>query len=351
MTVLYDTIFSPVLITSFILFGPRKHIHLQRLAFFANLYNAMIIHALCQLGPPEDSPQGRSQFFTGRSGARYRIGGYIFSPDDIEHGILRGNYPHPSQVTADPLTSSPSFLPVNDPSVSLLALPYLDPRIHFILNCGASSCPPIKVLSGDPQQTELALATAARAYLTGEIALVKKRLPRFRFRFRGNGKESGENPCETEDIEEDVLTIPRLILWYGADFGKDLKTRLARLLVMVWDSKYIQGSSDSYSGADGGSIMYQSEDVTGAGTGTGTGAGTGTGTGTGTENSAYHALKRHLQRYNHSEIRRRLSEDAQLAGYSADSISITDDMIREYEAYLDSLVEYNVYNWAINSYE
>ena len=37
----------------------------------------------------------------------------LFSPDDIEHGILRGNHPHPSQITADPTT--PSFLPPWDP--------------------------------------------------------------------------------------------------------------------------------------------------------------------------------------------------------------------------------------------
>ena len=27
--------------------------------------------------------------------------------------------------------------------------------------------------------------------------------------------------------------FPRLLLWYGADFGRDLPTRLARLLTMV----------------------------------------------------------------------------------------------------------------------
>ncbi len=57
-----------------------------KLAFFVNLYNALIIHAYCVIGAPADTPSDRSQFFSGKSGAYYYIGGYNFSPDDIEHG-------------------------------------------------------------------------------------------------------------------------------------------------------------------------------------------------------------------------------------------------------------------------
>ena len=96
------------------------------MSFFVNLYNALILHANCVLGPPKDTPQARSDFFKGITGAKYMIGGgggeggggvvesgQLFSPDDIEHGILRANHPHPSQITADPTT--PSFLPPWDP--------------------------------------------------------------------------------------------------------------------------------------------------------------------------------------------------------------------------------------------
>ncbi len=57
-----------------------------KLAFFINLYNALIIHAYCVIGAPANTPSDRSQFFSGKSGAYYSIGGYNFSPDDIEHG-------------------------------------------------------------------------------------------------------------------------------------------------------------------------------------------------------------------------------------------------------------------------
>jgi hypothetical protein len=136
-----------------------------RLACFVNLYNAMVLHATCILGPPEvgrrryhtkasvsvnlqyhvlylihtttqDSPDARAAFFSGRTGAVYTIGGHLFSLDDVEHGIIRANQPHPSQVSADPHAAS--FLPPWD-SRAALALPYLDPRVHFVLNGGAGS--------------------------------------------------------------------------------------------------------------------------------------------------------------------------------------------------------------------
>ena len=49
----------------------------------------------------------------GEGGGGVVESGQLFSPDDIEHGILRANHPHPSQITADPTT--PSFLPPWDP--------------------------------------------------------------------------------------------------------------------------------------------------------------------------------------------------------------------------------------------
>jgi hypothetical protein len=48
-----------------------------------------LIFSVSVLGPPEDTPAARTAFFTGNSGAKYSIGGVLFSPDDIEHGILR----------------------------------------------------------------------------------------------------------------------------------------------------------------------------------------------------------------------------------------------------------------------
>jgi glutaredoxin len=159
----------------------------QRLCFFVNIYNAMIMHATCELGPPMNSPASRSDFFTGRTGALYNISGYLFSPDDIEHGILRANLIQPLKRNTSSIQTETYFQ--SSDLRAVLSLTNLDPRIHFVLNCGASSCPPIAVLTGDP---ELALVTAATSYLDSEIEY-----------------DRGEN----------VLYLPKLLFWYGYDFA------------------------------------------------------------------------------------------------------------------------------------
>merc|ERR1712020_23232 len=57
----------------------------------------------------------------------------------------------------------------NDPRLAII-LPTVDPRIHFALNCGAKSCPPIKTFTGDEVEEQLEVAT--QAYLESEDALL-----------------------------------------------------------------------------------------------------------------------------------------------------------------------------------
>ena len=54
----------------------------------------------------------------------------------MEHGVLRANKGHPA-------SGEPEFA-ASDPRHSV-SLSVVDPRIHFALNCGARSCPPIRV--------------------------------------------------------------------------------------------------------------------------------------------------------------------------------------------------------------
>ena len=100
----------------------RAHTHMHVHTLTHICINTNTLHTcICTQGTPS-TPQGRARLFNGESGAVYLIGGEIFSPDDIEHGILRGNTVHPSQ----PATAT-TYLPVYDPR-TFLALPYLDPR-------------------------------------------------------------------------------------------------------------------------------------------------------------------------------------------------------------------------------
>lgn len=57
----------------------------EKLAFFLNLYNAMVIHALIRIGRPEGVIARRS-FFTD---FQYVVGGYSYSLSSIRNDILR----------------------------------------------------------------------------------------------------------------------------------------------------------------------------------------------------------------------------------------------------------------------
>lgn len=127
------------------------------LAFWINVYNALVIHATVVLGTPSNA-WGRSKFF---SNAAYKIGTDvrtgasvgIFALNDIEHGILRGNRKPPGALRK-------RFAATTDPRRQYV-MADLDPRIHFALVCGAKSCPPIKLYQPADVQETLTMATQA----------------------------------------------------------------------------------------------------------------------------------------------------------------------------------------------
>ena len=60
------------------------------------------------------------------------------------------------------------ILKAGDPRLGL-ALEKVEPRIHFALNCGAKSCPPIKTFSGPEVQQQLQLATQSYFEVGGRL--------------------------------------------------------------------------------------------------------------------------------------------------------------------------------------
>jgi hypothetical protein len=160
-------------------FNPwRLHDPMQKLAFWINLYNALMIHAVIAYGIREKVTEVRGIF----DRAAYIVGGQRLSLNDIEHGILRAN-------RRSPLSPLRQFVQT-DPRRAW-SISRLDPRIHFALVCAARSCPPIKVYDAD--QLHLQLDRAA-------------------YNFINNGGvifEPGKR----------LVTLSRIFLWYAEDFG------------------------------------------------------------------------------------------------------------------------------------
>mmetsp|Transcript_583 Transcript_583/g.1468 ORF Transcript_583/g.1468 Transcript_583/m.1468 type:complete len:285 (-) Transcript_583:1508-2362(-) len=59
----------------------------ERVAFFINVYNCLVIDAIISLGEPKDLLSRLRMY----AEAAYNIGGANFSLNDIENGVLRGN--------------------------------------------------------------------------------------------------------------------------------------------------------------------------------------------------------------------------------------------------------------------
>ncbi|MFB6261062.1 MAG: DUF547 domain-containing protein, partial [Thiohalorhabdaceae bacterium] len=122
----------------------------ERTAFWVNVFNAIIIHGVIELGI-RDSMREVPWFFRG---IQYKVGDHTFTPDDIEHGILRGNRRGPYRLRRQFGGDDPRRdLAVRDP----------DPRVHFALVCGSRSCPPIEVF--EPDKLEQQLETAAKVFI------------------------------------------------------------------------------------------------------------------------------------------------------------------------------------------
>lgn len=166
-----------------------------RIAFWANLYNALVLHCL-SLKPLRGSLLWHLRLF---NRVAYRVGGHDYPLNLIENGILRVNRRAPFRLWR-PLRS-------RDPRLAAM-LSRIDPRIHFALNCGARSCPPIR--DYDPEALDAQLELSTRTYLDAETVL---------------------------EPERGRVRLPGLMRLYAADFGD-------RASQLEFASRYVPGLAD-----------------------------------------------------------------------------------------------------------
>jgi len=148
----------------------------EKKAFWINLYNAYTNTAL-KNNPDQYSNRGK--FFGNEF---IEIAGKKFSLDGIEHGILRR-----SKIKWS-LGYFNKWFP--NKTEKRLRVDKLDYRLHFALNCGAKSCPPIAFYKSETIDQQLDLAT--KAYLTGEAEY---------------------------DAATNIVKLPTLMSWFRRDFG------------------------------------------------------------------------------------------------------------------------------------
>lgn len=157
-----------------------------RKTFWINIYNAyfQILASREKLTRPD--------IFTKNA---FTIGGIEMSLDDVEHGILRRYRVKWS------LGYLPRFWPPKD--IKKLAVSTIDYRIHFALNCGAKSCPPIAFYEYNKLETQLELA--ATSFLTQDVEV---------------------------DEAQHIVHVTKIMQWFKADFegSRGIKKILAKYL-------------------------------------------------------------------------------------------------------------------------
>ena len=157
-----------------------------RKTFWINIYNAW--YQILFIREKKTKPK----IFTDKS---ILIAGHSFSLDDIEHGILRKYR----------WKYSMGYLPQLFPSklIKQLSVSKIDYRIHFALNCGAKSCPPIAFYKYEKLEQQLPIATKSFLHSETGVDTVKK-----------------------------VVYTSKILQWFKGDFGgkEGIRSLLSKVL-------------------------------------------------------------------------------------------------------------------------
>ena len=148
----------------------------QKIAFWVNIYNSFIQISLTE-NPKEYEDRGA--YFKKE---RVKIAGELLSFDDIEHDILRR-----SRIKLSWGYLRKYFRPKWERK---LRVKNIDWRIHFALNCGAKSCPPVAKFT--PERLDTEFNFMATEYLKEQT---------------------------TYNKETKTATSVSLFSWFRADFG------------------------------------------------------------------------------------------------------------------------------------
>lgn len=165
-----------------------------RKAGMFNLYNGLVIHAKLVFGHPTSLAK-RGTFF---NLAAYVVCGVRVSSGDLEHQVLRCK-----------ATGKSVFVP--------LRLAVKDPRMHFVLNCGSRSCPPVRAIRFDEAEEDIVAATV---YFIHKHVIVEGRrvtLSRLWKWFRG-------------DFTPDSTRTQSLLAWISGNAPPDVREMLLPLL-------------------------------------------------------------------------------------------------------------------------
>ncbi|KAL6347930.1 hypothetical protein AAG906_037659 [Vitis piasezkii] len=170
---------------------PRKMRHEEKLAFWINVHNALIMHAFLVYGIPQNNLKRISLLLK----AAYNVGGHTISVDMIQNSILGCRLARPGQWLWSLFSSTKKFKARDERKAYGIEHP--EPLLHFALCSGSHSDPSARIYT--PKNVFQELEVAKEEYIRTTFRLHKGQkvlLPKLVESF---SKESGL--CQADLVE------------------------------------------------------------------------------------------------------------------------------------------------------
>ncbi|KAL4568645.1 hypothetical protein LXL04_024260 [Taraxacum kok-saghyz] len=177
---------------------PKKLKHEEKLAFWINVHNALVMHAVLAYGVPQNNMKRVFLLLK----AAYNVGGHIVSADTIQNSILGCRMSRPGQWIRLLLSSRRKLRARDDRQA--YAIDHPEPLMHFALCSGCHSDPAVRVYT--PKRVFQELETAKEEFIRATIGTGKDGrtlLPKILQSF---GKDSGL--CEAGVVEMIHFCLP-----------------------------------------------------------------------------------------------------------------------------------------------
>lgn len=158
-------------------FDPKRVRIPAQTAFWINVFNAVVLRDAPELEVVASVKEVQGFF----ERERCKVGGFGYSLDDIEHGLLRGNVPKAGALRAP--------MKKDDPRLAHMPLAY-DERMHFAMYSASHSSPALRVYEAGDLDRQMEGATTDYIRRTVRV-----------------------------DDGGALIVLPRQFKWYAGDFG------------------------------------------------------------------------------------------------------------------------------------
>ncbi|CAA0832751.1 Protein of unknown function- DUF547 [Striga hermonthica] len=144
---------------------PRKMMHEEKLAFWINVHNALVMHAFLAYGIPQNNMKRMFLLLK----AAYNVGGQTVSADVIQSSILGCRMSRPGQWLRWLLSSKSKFKSGDERQA--YGIDRLEPLLYFALSCGSHSDPAVRVFT--PKRIYEELEAAKEDYIRATFGVRK----------------------------------------------------------------------------------------------------------------------------------------------------------------------------------